>query len=162
MSNDVLDMNASASAGDYKKSASAWNRAAAPQIGADADSDKRVIRSDISVSIENGTLLFSAKYSSKDGEWKSSDITQQVKKDLSAVVDGVRSGYLNVNTGTIKGAIKDYQTIRDIKNNGFGVDGSEKPEKKVLGNARLKEVSEEDCRKYEGENPEAGHNKALL
>ena len=143
-SNDFLDKKASASVGDYKTSVSTWDALKSPKEGGDSSSDKHLIVGNISGSLGNGTTLARKKFSSTSGEWKDSSVIEQVKKDASTLVDGLKTGHLDINTDTVKGIVKDVEAIHGIKEKGFGVDVSKKPEEVVLGNSGIKEAKVTD------------------
>ena len=136
-SNDILDMKASASVGDYEKSSSAWDVLKTPQPDKGGESEKHLIIGNIKGSLGNETTLASEKYKTTEGEWKSSNVVEQVKKDASKLVEGLKTGHLDINTDTVKGIVKDVEAINGIKDKGFGVDVSKKPEEVVLGNSGI-------------------------
>ena len=143
-SNDILDMKASASVGDYEKSSSAWDVLKTPHPDKGGESEKHLIIGNIKGSLGNETTLASEKYKTTEGEWKASNVVEQVKKDASTLVEGLKTGHLDINTDTVKGIVKDVEAIYGIKDKGFGVDVSKKPEEVVLGNSGIKEAKVTD------------------
>nr|WP_317351353.1 hypothetical protein [uncultured Agathobacter sp.] len=140
-SNDFFDMKASASIGDYKTSVSNWDTFKTPDTDKDEESEKHLIVGKVETALGNETALVSEKYKTTEGEWKVSNVVEQVKKDATTFVDGLKTGHIDINTDTVKGIVKDVEAIHGIKDKGFGVDVSKKQEEVVIGNGKLMEES---------------------
>ena len=123
--------------GEEKISMSTLDVLKTPKESEQVDHEKTMIVAKASVSLGNETSIVSEEYSPLNEEWENSNIVEQIGKDASSFVDGLRSHHLDINTDTVESLVEDYQAIQEIKDKGFGVDVSEKPI--VIGNSGLKE-----------------------
>ena len=138
------------SLGEEKISMSTLDVLKTPKESEQVDHEKTVIVAKASVSLGNETSIVREEYSSLNEEWENSNIVEQIGKDASSFVDGLRSHHLDINTDTVESLVEDYQAIQEIKDKGFGVDVSEKPI--VIGNSGLKNAIFENGFYNQGQN----------
>ena len=142
LSTNPLDAGALASMGEYKSSVSVWSVLKNEDSATESD-EKQLIEAKGSASVGNGISLVSSKISSTDGEVKNTTVVDNLKKDVTDFVDGIKVGSININGDTVNGIAKDVKAIKDIQEGNLGTDISKKTEDIVIGNSNLKEKPED-------------------